>query len=129
MHIDNMNSGVVVININIHPVGSTSAKKSFHGVGKSSCAKNVPAPNDLPLIIQDIIAPSRRRVPKLVNAPDRCTDMLQQHLKRRICVVAHINYRTMFYGISMSIWLILSAQSMGKLAKSLKYSIWYVSKF
>ena len=33
-----------------------------------------------------------------------------------------------FYGISMCIWLILPAQSMGKLAKSLKNSIWYASK-
>ena len=45
--------------------------------------------------------------------------------KRRMGAVAHINHRTMFYYISMCIWLILPAQSM---AKSLKNSIWYASK-
>ena len=74
MHIDNMNSRVGVINFS----------KISSGRGrnwKPLCAnKNKPQPqlidNDWALIIQDISAQSRRRVSALLNAPDRCTNVL-----------------------------------------------------
>ena len=64
----------------------------------------------------------------LIDVQTYCIEEKKQYQKRRISAVAHLNHRTMFYGISTCIWLILPAQSMGKLAKSLKHSIWYASK-
>ena len=47
IHIDNMKSGVWVININIHPAGGlTLSKMSWEKNWKPLCAKNSPFPAD-----------------------------------------------------------------------------------
>ena len=110
MHIDNMKSGVWVINIYIHPAGGlTLAKMSWKKNWKPLCAKIAHSQliawinNDRPYLIysrykcakQATSADVVERV-HLIDVQTYCIEEKKQHQKRKISVVAHINHRTIF---------------------------------